>query len=101
MSESQNKKTRNWVVVFLIHVRTPHEHIPKLVIKHVPVDLSKYDVMDFCESMGYGFGEFGIAWANHYVCPLKDAPSSVKGAYRKGEIETIEWKDLNDDDLDE
>jgi len=89
-----------WAVVHLIHVNTPHRHIPKLVVEGVPRTYSSRDVKAWLEEAGYGFGEFGIPWANHYIERLKDCPPEVRGAYRQGEVETITFEELEEVDPD-
>jgi len=81
-----------WAVVYLIHVRTPHQHIPKLVVEDVPDELTADEVKDWLEEMGYTFGACGVPWANHYVARLRDCPPSVRGAYRAGEVEIIKYR---------
>lgn len=83
-------------VVFLIHVTTPHRHIPKLFIKDVPVGTDAASIKDTLEANGYVFGEFGVPWANHYIqIGLKNAAPSVIGAWRSGAVETVSWNDLS------
>ena len=83
-----------WAVVHLIHVQTPHQHIPKLVVEDVPTDKGEAFVKDWLEAAGYKFGEFGIPWANHYVARLRDCLPSVQGAYRRGRVETVKYEEL-------
>lgn len=80
-------------VVHLIHVNTPHQHIPKLFVKGVPGDAP--NLKPLLEGKGYQFGEFGIPWANHYLQEgLRDAEDGVKGAWTRGDVETIDYADL-------
>lgn len=90
-STPKETKGRTYAVIFLIHVQVPHQHIAKLLIRNVPADANLKDALT---EAGYHFGEFGIPWANHYVELLSDAPSSVKGAYRRGDVDVIEYADL-------
>ena len=85
---------RTWAVVWVIHVNTPYQYIPKLFIKNVPPDFNKQDVKEWLEGCGYQFGEFGIPWANHSVGPINEYPASVQGAYRRGEVERIAYGEL-------
>ena len=85
---------KTWAVIWVIHVNTPYRYIPQLFIKNVPSNFSKQDVKEWLEECGHQFGEFGIPWANHWIAQAKDWPSSVKGAYRKREIKTIEYEEL-------
>jgi len=83
-------------VVYLIHVRTPHQHIAKLFIKNVPKDFS--GIKDLLDATGYKFGEFGIPWANHYIQKgIANAHPQVKGAWRRKDVETIDFQDLQVD----
>lgn len=61
-----------------IHVRTPHEYIPKLFITDVPPgkEVSRDLVDEY-----YTPSEFGIAWANHGISRL-DSPE-LRRAYRQ------------------
>lgn len=72
-----------WAVVHLIHVRAPHQHIPRLIIRGVPEDKSVD--WDLVESAGYSFGEFGIPRANHYITCVSptESPSDLVGAVRR------------------
>ena len=85
-------------VVHLIHVQTPHRHVAKLFIKGVPKGTSAGELKALLTENGYEFGEFGIPWANHYIqMGIKDAHPEVKGAWKRGGVETIHWKDLQTD----
>jgi hypothetical protein len=84
-------KGRTYAVVFLIHVRTPHEHVAKLFVRNVPENA---DLKEALTEAGYSFGEFGIPWANHYITLLSKAESSVKGAYRRGDADVVEFAEL-------
>lgn len=88
-------KTKTIAVVFHVHVNTPHQHIPKLFIKNVPEDFNKVELKDALTSAGYQFGEFNIPWANHYIeSDLSNAYPQVKGAYKRGDVESIEYVSL-------
>jgi hypothetical protein len=54
-----------FAVYHLIHVRTPHQHIPKLVITDVPEGAQV--TQDLVERAGYTFGKFNVPWANHVL----------------------------------
>ena len=82
-----------WCVYHLIHVRTPHQHLPKLIVTDVP----EGETVDqaIAERAGYMFGEFGISFANHVVERIgPDSPSDLVGRIRAGEGERITWADL-------
>ncbi len=82
-----------WVVYHLIHVRMPHQHIPKLIITDVPEDVRV--TRDLVERAGFAFGEFGIPWANHALEQVgPDSPADLVGAIRRGEGERIRYSDL-------
>jgi len=94
-SKNAEEKTRTWCVYHLIHIHTPYRYIPKLFIEKVPESVCLSQT-DWLEESGYEFGEFGIPWANHEVCLVSEAPSTVKGAYRRGDTETIEYIELDE-----
>lgn len=82
-----------WCVYHLIHVRTPHQHIPKLVVTDVPEGASVDE--DTVQRAGYLFSEFGIPFANHVIERVdQDSPSDLVGRIRSGEGERITWADL-------
>lgn len=89
--ESTPAKGRTYAVIFLIQVTTPQQHIAKLFVRNVPAGT---DLRDALDEAGYRFGEFGIAWANHYIALLSTCASSVKGAYRRGDVDVVEFADL-------
>lgn len=72
-----------WAVYHLIHVQTPHLHIPQIVIEKVPDDV-EIDT-DLLERAGYQFGEFGIPWANHVIEEVKpqESPSDLVARIRQ------------------
>jgi hypothetical protein len=78
---------RTWCVYHLIHVQTPHQHIPKLVITEVPE--SETVDTDLLERAGFQFGEFGIPWANHMLeeVDVKESPADLVARIRQGEGE--------------
>ena len=87
-------------VYHLIHVRTPHEHHPKLFITDVPTDISVDDVKEAIECWRGDYREFSAAWSNFVVdIGLRHAPNGVKAGWRRGDIATISWEDLTQDDL--
>lgn len=82
-----------WTVYHLIHARTPHQHLPKLVVTDVP-DGAAVD-QDAVERAGYLFQEFNIPWANHVLAEVgQDSPSDLVGRIRNGEGERITYVDL-------
>lgn len=88
-----SEQTRIWCVYHVIHVRTPHQHIPKLVVTDVPVGVEVSEEM--LERAGYLFEEFNIPWANHAIAPVdKDAPSDLVARLRAGEGEWLTYSDL-------
>ena len=86
--------TKTWCVYHLIHMQTPHRHIPKLVITEVPND--KPLTTELLERAGYLFTEFGIPWANYVLEPVEahDAPSDLVARLRQHEGERISYSDL-------
>ena len=88
---------KSYVVYHLIHVNTPHQHNPKLVVKDVPddVNLTTEDV----DRGGYQFGEFGSAWCNYYLEEIKKkgknlASDLVAKLHEDWQYETISYDDL-------
>lgn len=83
-----------WCVYHLIHVRTPHQHIPKLLITEVPQCMTP--TFDTIERAGYLFDEFNISWANHVLekVSTKDSPSDLVSRIRQGDTRRITWGDL-------
>lgn len=85
-----------WCVYHLIHVSTPHQHIPKLVIREVPD--GETVTQDVVERAGYLFQEFDIPWANHVlerVDPIV-SPSDLVGLIRQGEGRAVTWAELRE-----
>lgn len=77
---------KDWVVYYLIHVRTPYRHIAQLFINAVPGEITAREIKSLLTQAGYRFGEFGVAWANHVVEPLdENSPDEVIGAYQDDE----------------
>jgi len=84
---------KTWVVYHLIHVRTPHQYLPQLVISGVPDD--KKITREMLERAGYQFGEFGIPWANHCIeCISQTTPSDLIYRLRQGAGERLTWEKL-------
>ena len=83
-----------YAVYHLIHVNTPHKHIPKLVVTDVPDDAELSE--ELLERAGYQFGEFNIPWANHVLeqVDVKTSPSDLVARIRQGDGERIAWADL-------
>jgi len=83
-----------WCVYHLIHVRTPHQHLPKLVIREVPEGEDVTE--DLLERAGYLFQEFDIPWANHVLTEVdaKDSPADLVAHIRQGDGESITWGEL-------
>ena len=83
-----------YCVYHTIHVRTPHQLIPKLFIIDVPpdksVDWNMVDELDW-------FGEFNIPHANHKIAELtKDSSPNLKRAFRGGNCKMINYQSLVD-----
>jgi hypothetical protein len=83
LQQKSQQRTFKWAVVHLIHVRTPHQHIPRLFITEVPEHVSAGTLKDLLECAGYYFGEFGIAWANHYLSRHDKWDTQVIGTYNR------------------
>ena len=83
-----------FAVYHLIHVRTPHQYIPKLVITDVPDGDEPTE--ELLERAGYQFGEFNISWANHALekVDAKGSPSDLVARIRQGDGERIAWRNL-------
>ena len=83
-----------YAVYHLIHVRTPYQCIPKLVITDVPDDAELTE--ELLERAGYQFGEFNIPWANHALekVDVKESPADLVARIRNGEGERIAWPNL-------
>lgn len=83
-----------FVVYHLIHVRTPYQHIPRLVITDVPKD--EEPTKELLERAGYQYGELNIPWANHVLAEVnaKNSPSDLVAKIRQGKGERITWADL-------
>ena len=91
----KKEKSTIAAVVFHVHINTPHRHIAKLFIKNVPEHVTKSEIKEMVTAAGYVFQEFEIPWANHYVQrDIKDGESQVIGAYKRGDVETIEYVSL-------
>lgn len=91
-------KIKNWAVVHLIHVQTPHRHIAKLFITDVPEDVPAKDIRSALTRAGYQFGEFGMPWANHYLSPEEEWEDEVIGAFNRDNVERIDWDKLTPKD---
>ena len=83
-----------WCVYHLIHVRTPHQYIPKLLITDVPED--EEVTTELLERAGYQFEEFNIPWANHVLAQVdaRESPSDLVARIRKGGFDRITFSDL-------
>jgi len=86
---------KSYVIYHVIHIHTPHQYHPKLVITDVPdeVDLSEEDV----NRGGYEFGEFGMAWANHslrQIADKKDLPAELVAKLHGDGYRTVSYDDL-------
>jgi len=83
-----------WCVYHLIHVRTPHQYIPQLVITDVPEDAEV--TKDLLERAGYQFGEFNIPWANHGIMRVdaQESPADLVARIRNGQGRWIAYNDL-------
>ena len=89
-----------FVVYHMIHVRTPYQYHPKLVITDVPDEALTADAPDEIQELvtraGYEFSEFNITWANHavHLMDVQSSPSDLVMRVRKGEGERITFADL-------
>ena len=90
-----------WAVIHYVHVRTPAQHIARLVVEDVPEDADEQAVRRALVRAGRQPSEFGIPWANHYVAPEPDWPDEVVGAYRSGEVPVISWDRLTAEEREE
>jgi hypothetical protein len=83
-----------YCVYHLIHVRTPHQHLPKLLIADVPEGEEVTE--ELLERAGFSFGEFGVNWANHVLTEVnaQDSPSDLIARIRQGEGDRIDYADL-------
>ena len=83
-----------WCVYHLIHVRTPHQHLPKLLITDVPQGAEVTE--ELLDRAGYRFGEFNVAWANHVLeeVDVKESPSDLVARIREGGFSRIAYADL-------
>ena len=83
-----------WCVYHLIHVKTPHQHLPRLLITDVPDGAEV--TQDLAERAGYLFSEFDIPWANHVLeqVDAQDSPSDLVARIRDGDFECITYADL-------
>lgn len=83
-----------YTVVHQIHQRTPHLHIAKLFVTNVPDGTTESELKDALTEAGHEFGEFGIPWANHYICTLSEAEPEVKGVWNRGDAEQVAWNEI-------
>jgi len=83
-----------WCVYHVIHVRTPHQHIPKLVVTDVPDE--EEVTHDLVDRAGFSFGEFEIPWANHALEEVTagDAPADLVSRIRQGEGDRVTYEEL-------
>ena len=83
-----------WCVYHLIHVRTPHQHLPRLLVTEVPKGAEVTE--ELLERAGYLFSEFNVAWANHVLTEVdvKGSPSDLVARIREGGFERIAYADL-------
>ena len=85
-----------WCVYHMIHVRTPYQYLPQLVIREVPEEekVSK----DLLERAGYQFGEFNIPWANHSLeeVSASTSPGDLVYRIREGFGEQTTWAKLQE-----
>lgn len=83
-----------YCVYHLIHVRTPHQHLPKLLVTEVPEGAEVTE--ELLEQAGYQFGEFDTAWANHVLTEVdaQESPSDLVARIRQGEGDHITYADL-------
>lgn len=83
-----------YCVYHLIHVHTPHQHLPRLIVAEVPEGAEVTE--ELLERAGYQFGEFNVAWANHVLeeVDAETAPSDLVARIRQGEGEYVTYADL-------
>lgn len=83
-----------WCVYHLIHVRTPHQYIPKLVITDVPDGEEVTE--ELLERAGFMFSEFNIPWANHGIMRVsaQESPPDLVARIRQGFGERIAYSEL-------
>ena len=83
-----------WCVYHLIHVRTPYQHLPKLLVTDVPE--GENVTQDLRERAGYQFGESNIAWANHILEEVnaQESPSDLVARIRQGGFERMTYAEL-------
>ena len=86
---------KSYVVYHLIHVQTPHQHNPELVITDVPdgVELTEDDVTRF----GYLFGEVGSAWCNYVLQEIIDKdkmPADLVAQLYSDSYKTVSYNEL-------
>jgi len=88
------KGETTWCVYHLIHVQTPHQHLPKLLIQEVPEGEEVTE--ELLERAGYLFQEFNTFWANHVLTEVdvKESPSDLVAHIREGDFERIIYADL-------
>jgi hypothetical protein len=82
-----------WCVAHVIHVTTPFEYRPRLVIKDVPndVEITWEDI----ELAGYYYGEFGVPRGNHWLTRItRKSPWGLRRAVRRAHDVTITYDDL-------
>jgi len=83
-----------WCVYHLIHVRTPHQHLPRLLVTDVPEGAEVTE--ELLERAGYLFSEFNVTWANHVLTEVdpQGSPSDLVARIREGGFESITYADL-------
>ena len=94
-------------VVHQIRVGTLHEHNTRLFVGDVPSEVGEHEIKDALEAAGHRFGEFKVAWANHYLVRLPEADPQVRGAWRRteaaaadgdeGDVLYVPWSDLSEE----
>ena len=72
-----------WVVCYVEHVQTPFSYSPRIVITDVPESASEKDVRRFIESKGLTPRHYKMAWANHCLVRLDEAPAIIIAKVRK------------------
>lgn len=82
----------NWAVVHVIHTQLPHQHKVKLFITEVPESLAATDVRRALTRSGFLFEEFGVPWANHFLCPEPEWSDEVIGSFNSfSGIARVHW----------
>jgi len=74
-----------WVACYVEHVQTPFTYRPLIVITDVPEDKTEKDIKRFVDTKGLTPHDYKMAWANHGIFRLDEAPAEVVGKIRRGD----------------